>query len=325
MPCLCAAPSRLAAQETQHSLAAAISLSSEGDCLTREALLESIQAWLRRDTLEAELSLVVDATAPGASIVVLERGEVRATRRFDALPASCADQRAVLGLAIAIAIDAALVERLVTTPQVPRAPVAAPPTPASLDPVESPPTPASPVAPELAEQAPALVVELGVEGGLALGVLPDASARAAVSGSLLLDGSLRFTLGAFVTSPSTQVLGSGQVRALLAGGRLDACVVRADRIVDVAGCIGVALGSLMAEGQGFAESYAVAMPYVAPMARLELTAWLDSLLGLHLAVDALYQLADLRLRVLDSSGASRAEAVLPSAGVVIAAGLRVRL
>jgi hypothetical protein len=81
-------------------------------CLTSRELVSSACAWLGRSHVDRALSIRVAVGRQGrAADVALPRGEeVLGLRRFDELPAECSDRRALLGLAIALAIDATLLD-----------------------------------------------------------------------------------------------------------------------------------------------------------------------------------------------------------------------
>ncbi|MDQ3035057.1 MAG: hypothetical protein M3Y87_21800, partial [Myxococcota bacterium] len=99
-------------------LADAITVASPDECLERDALVAHVETWLGRASIASELGVVVEGDADEVSFLVTRGGEPIATRRFDRLPRACADRRAALSLAIALAIDAAILESLGIAPPV---------------------------------------------------------------------------------------------------------------------------------------------------------------------------------------------------------------
>jgi hypothetical protein len=89
-------------------VAAALRVSVASACLDERALEAQVVAWLGRPTVDADLTVVVrvDASAPRRAAFELLQGGRKRQREFEQLPSDCVAARAVLGLAIALAIDA---------------------------------------------------------------------------------------------------------------------------------------------------------------------------------------------------------------------------
>jgi len=100
------------AQEPRRALTDAISITEGASCLTHDAVTANVQGWLGSATVPGELSVLVELAGVDdrgdVAFVVLRAQDPIARRSFSAMPVTCADRRAVLGLAIAIAIDATL-------------------------------------------------------------------------------------------------------------------------------------------------------------------------------------------------------------------------
>lgn len=296
----------------ERTLGDGVTIATDDPCLSRDALLEAVRAWLGRDTIDAQIEVLIESSAGTGSVVVLREGAARATRRFDRLPAACADRRAVLGLAVAIAIDAALLESL--APAVPEP-----------EPVTDPaPTPEATL-PDAAASGPAVAVELGARGGLAVGLLRDASALVALDVGVLVGGTLRIALGAETSSPVTRALGGGSVQAMLIAGRLRVCAVRPDALIELAGCLGISAGSVLGEGTGYARSFSVAQPWIAGALELEAAWWLDPRVGLHLSGEARVPFTTTGFEVLDGLGNAIASDTLDPVAAVLSMGIRVRI
>ena len=102
----------LADESTQPVLDALVTHADR--CLDRSAVAAQIVAWLRRDAIDRRIGILVAATTDGAgaSFVIQRDGIAIAERQFARLPNECAELRAALGLAIALAIDATVLESL---------------------------------------------------------------------------------------------------------------------------------------------------------------------------------------------------------------------
>jgi hypothetical protein len=96
-------------------LAEAIDVDPGATCLDQARLTGSVQAWLARDHVSADVRvhLVGDEHDPNAATFrIVCAGKTR-ERRFGALPTDCQDATAVVGLAIALAIDATVMKDIV--------------------------------------------------------------------------------------------------------------------------------------------------------------------------------------------------------------------
>ena len=292
--------SRAAAQDG--SLSDALSVASDDACLTEDALVEHVRTWLGRDTTPASLSIVVEADAATASFALVESGERVATRRFDRLPAGCADRRAVLGLAIALAIDSALAER----PEV---------AGTAID-------DAAPA------QAHASTVSgaIEVEALLAIELLPDVGFLGSVALSLSPLPALRLRAGALVSGRQGAAIGRGSAELTLAAGRLDACGAASIATeLMLGGCVGGLAGALAADGNGFDAVRSAVVPWVAVDVRLELRYAPAPFLVLSLGFEGVLSVMRPRLDVVNGAGALVAARTLPLAGVLVGVGASVVL
>ena len=308
--CLAAAP----ASAQTRPLAEAFSVAREGECLTDEALLEHLATWLRRDTIDARLSIVVEEEGAGASFVVLHDGVARAARRFDRLPAACPDRRAALGLAIAMAIDSAVLDELVPPREEREEPeeVEIPPAPQPAG--ESEPDP---------EPAVGVALEVAIEGQALFEVLPEVAAGWQVGARLVIDDVVEIGAAAWITSVSGADLQPGRVDAQLAGGRLDLCVRRSDDVT-IRGCAGVATGVGRGQGHDVDGARETLVPFLGLLGRLGLAFRLTDWLALELAGDAWIALVRPRFDLVSASGTVARSAALPLAGAVASLGLSVR-
>jgi len=268
----------------------------EGECLGQEALTEHLEGWLGGDLPAGDhRKIVVDLGADertGVTFVILDEGRALGERRFERLPESCADRRAALSLAIAIALDAGVLDRL----GVPRlAEPELPPPPPSPDP-----EPPSEPAPEL--PAP-LRFEVASRVGFGAGVLPSWQA------SLELTVGIRRArwsthLGLWATAASRTALGEGAIRARAVAGSLSFCGhARPVRRLGMAGCAGVLVGGWMATGSGFAQSLSDTVASVNGQAQL-LARWPEgSPVAVEIGARVLVSVVRARFSVVDASGA----------------------
>jgi hypothetical protein len=93
------------------TLADALVVEPGATCLARETMLEHIRSWRDRDQVDRGIAVRVRGSSkdPHAlEFVVWFGDEIVIERSFDDAPDSCADLHAVVGLAIAIALDDAL-------------------------------------------------------------------------------------------------------------------------------------------------------------------------------------------------------------------------
>lgn len=283
----------------------AVSIARAGACLEAAPLAEHLRAWLRRDRVDARLAVVVEETEHGAALVILRDGAPSAARRFDALPTACADRRAAVALAIALAIDAAVLDELV--------PERAPPVAA---------TPASPSPEAPTPSTPFARLELAAEAQLLLEVLPEVAAGWQIGARVVLDRTVEVGLAAMVTSVAGADLQPGRVDAQLVGARVDACLRREDDVT-LRGCLGVAGGAGRGQGRDLPSARESLVPYFGLLGRLGVAIRLHDALALEIAADAWVALVRPRFDYL-AGGEITASATLPIAGGSGSLGLAVR-
>lgn len=107
---LAARAARADAGVAAQSLSAAVSLDPGLRCLERERLLAHVKMWLGSARVHAGLRVRVSQDAAGAYFDIEQEGTTR-RRVFSGLPQSCDDVHAVIGFALALAIDAARLQR----------------------------------------------------------------------------------------------------------------------------------------------------------------------------------------------------------------------
>ena len=290
-----AAASWLAAPADERPLSEAVSVASADECVTGAALAAHLGSWLGRDTLDARIVIVVEVGAGEAAFEILADGASVGTRRFDRLPAECADRRAVISLAISLALDDGVLDAFTAPPALGTGEAVAGAAPALV--LASVPTPPA---------ADARVgVALEIEAAALVGLLFDPVLLGAVDVRVLLPDGLSLRVGAIVSGVAAGALGAGQVEVALRGGRASVCLGRVVAApVAIEGCLGAWAGAVHAEGRGFSADRAVDLGLVAPTARIavriEPLPWLAFFVGIEGVVSVL------RPRVLvEGSGTGR--------------------
>lgn len=235
------------ARADERPLAEALVVEAADPCLEPARLAERLAEWLGRDALDERLMVLVLPTARGADFALHRDGDRTAVRRFPVLPTDCAERIDALTLAMALALDATLLEALAAAeaPTVeasrPRAPPAGTPAP----------PPAPPPRPSHEGGGPAFAVSAGVEGHAGIGPEPWLNVE--------LDVELAWPRvgveAGIVASPEREVaLATGAATLASLGGRAALCFRQPfERIASFRACGTVSAGVLRGVGRGFAE------------------------------------------------------------------------
>ena len=225
-------PGRARAAEAERPLREAITVEPGATCLDAATLVEQVQSWVGGDTLDADVVVDVHGSPDQPRVVgfrMLRGGQVLAVRRFDPGPSRCEQLHAVLGLAIAMALNASLVEDLARTA-----------IPAPL--------PAPPAAEPLAPWA------IAVDALFAVAVLPDPAPgiQARIERALTPTFRARLDLLAVLAPGETFNGASGHFETWLLAPRLDLCAGfdPAPR-VRARACMGMSGGALHAQGYSY--------------------------------------------------------------------------
>jgi hypothetical protein len=280
-----------AASEFQN-LAAAVILDRGVTCLDSAELVEHVASWLGSDSVSAQLQIEVHGSPYFARNLWfrIRRGStVIAERRFEPAPARCADLHAAMGLAIALALKASLLDSLIGK---------------RTD--------------TLAHRFRFAAQALGgvaVIPGLDFGV--DLSLQYAVTQRFAARLTAIGLFGAFGDFAQDQ----GRFKTWLTVGRFDICSLLADfDSLNISACLGVAAGGLYASGEAFPMSRSMLISYIAVANALELDIELSRHWTLSLAVDVLVPLRRTSFVVRDEEGRILADNDLAAAGVLIAFG-----
>lgn len=281
------------------NLAAAMSIDPGVTCLDSGELVEHVSSWLGTDSVSAPLAIEVHGSPYFARTVWfrIRRGDATlAERRFEPAPARCEDLHAAVGLAIALALKASVLDSVIGAR-------------ASGDAHGSHPF-------RLGAQAlVGIAVVPGTAFGLGLSLQRSVAERFAARLSALA------LLGPYGDFQQDQ----GRFRTWLAIGRLDVCSRLAELdSLDVSVCVGVAAGGLYATGEAFPMSLDGLIAYIAVANALELDLELGARWSLSLALDVLVPLRRTSFVVRDAAGRVIAAHDLAAAGGLIAVGAAYR-
>lgn len=257
-------------------------------CLDAKTLAETIESWLGRPDVEPAVTKIEvrgdPARAEVVDISVEIRGE-RVERAFDPGPAKCAELHAVVGLAIAIAVDTSVLEGLGYDVMEP----GEAPSPQAIDPERPPltrrtsrpdPPPGPPTTPR--SVTPVGLV-LALRGGPWFGVLPGISGGGAGQIELGWRRWIDLRLAMFGGYGGPRVIDEETRVALgLVGGRVDVCAALPRTRVRPRLCFGPAAGALQigAKAPGVRDAIG---PWAALLVAPELRVWATRRLAFDLA------------------------------------------
>ena len=268
-------------------LKAVLEVSPGATCLAAETLVEHVRSWLDRYEVAVgvRIEVVGDQLASDAAVITVHTPAGVIERPFEHGPPACSDLHAVIGLAIAMAIDASVLASLgyevIEGPQPAAQAVDSerPPLLASrpvIEPVALVPPRRSRVRVMAAARGgPWLVILPGIAGGgqlhVELGWRPWFALRAGILGG----------------GGGPQRLGSGTVQFGLVAGRLDACFGVMRRRLRPWLCVGPAGGGFQAQGRGFADAASTAFsPWAAAAIAVELRIAATKVFAVDVMVDA---------------------------------------
>jgi hypothetical protein len=207
---------------SEPSLTSVIQVEPGAGCLEQRRLVANVKMWLgTRVSAGTQVRVHGEASRPRALIFDITRGDKTRRRSFDPSPDSCDDAHAVLGLAIALALDEEHTLQLLHE--------------------------AEPARPPL-RRASAQV-------SAAYGVLPDSSLGGQLGVELGMGAwlSVRLDLLAHYAWQNTIPDSQGEFDALLLAGSLQACAGGfLDAQVRLLLCTGLASGAIRASGRGYA-------------------------------------------------------------------------
>lgn len=291
-PALTDAQAKPATGAEFQDLASALTIERGRTCLDSGDLVEHVTSWLGTERVVSPLQIEVQGSPYFARTVWfrIRRGrETLAERRFDPAPARCADLHAAVGLAIALALKASLLDDFLHARSL----------------------------------GDAHHTRFAVQGIVGIAVIPDADFG--LSLSLQHWFSERFAarltaLGLHAPFGNFQD-DQGRFRTWLGAGRLDLCSRIADLSgLDISACVGVAAGALYATGEAFPMSREALVPYVSIANTIELDINLSDRWSLTTEIDVLVPLRRTTFAVRDEENTVLATHHLAAAGALIAIG-----
>ncbi len=275
------------------------------ECLTPR-LREAVDQWAP-EAADASVSVVVEHVDGAIEFAVLRSGHDVGRRRFDRLPQGCADRVAALSLAIAIALDGRVLERITGEPAPPARIDSGPEEP------EPVPEPSDPTPPDFG-------VSFAVSAGASAGALPSwvGTGRFAFRFDWR---ALSVELGGIGTLLSKTNLGTGMLDTRLFAGSLDVCLARAHRRTKLLGCVGASLGRVMGAGRGFGTSLGTTLWWGSVDPSLSIAWPIDSPVRLRTGVRGHVKTMRPEWRVVDSNGATQAYATPSLVGLDVSVGV----
>jgi hypothetical protein len=290
-------------------------------CLSAETLAEHVPAWLGRDEIEANIDIEVrgDPFVANAAAITVTTPAGLIERAFDDGPPGCSDLHAVLGLAIAMAIDASVLSMLgyeVIDP-----PVAAP-TPAPATDSERPPLQARRRPPEPPARLARLRAVAAFRGGLWVGLMPGLAGGGQMHAELGWRPWFELRLGVLGGYGQRRPLGTGTVEFGLAAGRLDACFGVQRKRLRPRLCVGGAAGASQALTRGLEPGQALVSPWVSAALALELRVVTTRVFAVDVSLDGVVPFYRPSIAVRDPIDASMIVDSVNSAplGAVLAIG-----
>lgn len=303
------------------TLADALVVEPGATCLDRETMLEHIRSWRDQDQVHHQIAIRVRGSSndPDAINFVMWFGdEVVIERSFDDAPNSCTDLHAVVGLAIAIALDDALpVELGIVDPEpVEQVHAGESDVPDFTDEPPEPPRRRGPAA------------ALTAAAGAFVGVTPRASFGGLLSFDIRPLEHFDVRMGALATHlPGFELDASGydegRVAVTVAAGRIDLCWGTAPRRVRARICAGAAGGAAISAGRGYTSDFRRSTPWFAGLLGADLGARIIGPLSLELRVEGVFPFQRTVLDVRSTGGQLLARERFAVAGVIVSVGPRI--
>lgn len=267
----------------ERPLRGAMTFAAGATCLDAGRLEDQVQAWLGVERVPPDVRLDVrgDERDPRAVAFRISRPGSAHDRRFDRLPESCSDATAIVGLAIALAIDASILPELLPAP--------APAKPGRI---------------------------VAIEASAGFEVLPGASVGGSVGAEVRLvdwlagrvDVEAQFSWGNAIDGTS------GQFDASLAAAAPQLCSGGAVGPLRVELCSGAGFGLVHAQGHGFSTSRGSTGPWIVAQGGLRVV----FVAGIPWTLDfeGVFPLHVPDFRAESSSGAALYRSISPAAALL---------
>jgi hypothetical protein len=293
-------PARASAEVRTRPLREAIAVEPGATCLETATLVEHVQSWLGVDAADSDVSIEVRGSPDQPRIVefrTLRAGRATAYRRFAPGPERCEHLHAALGLAIAMAIRASLIDELAGTMADARSRVSGPSADATRP------------------------WAIGVNALAAVAVLPGAAFGADVRIERALPHPFRVRLGLLGLGALGETLAPGHFDVWLLAPRVDLCAgLDLSRRLRGRACMGLAGGGLFAHGHGFPTSQNSLVRWFAALNGFDFVADLAESWSLDVAISAVLPLVRTSIVVRDSSRTVVEQRDLASVGGFLGVG-----
>jgi hypothetical protein len=276
------APERASAADHTRPLREAVAVEPGATCLETATLVEHVESWLGTDAADSDVSIEVRGSPDQPRVVefrTLRAGRAIAYRRFAPGPARCDHLHAALGLAIAMAIRASLIEEVTGTTADARAHV-----------------------PEASADA-TRPWAIGANALAAVAVLPGAAFGADVRVERALAHPFRVRFGLLGLAALGETLSPGHFDVWLLAPQIDLCAgLDLSHRLRGQACMGLAGGAVSAQGHGFPSSQNELVRWFAAVNGLDFVADLAESWSLDLAISVILPIARTSIVVRDSAG-----------------------
>ncbi len=234
-------------------------------CITTAALADRVAAWMERDHLDAGFKIELKTTEGVLAFRLTRPDQSTAERRFGVLPTECDNRLRAVSLAIALAIDHTVLDRVAAETEPTLVPADAPDVAAVAE--QAPPPPATlspPTTEDKLRGRRGLAITAG--GAAVFGVLPSLRPAALLGIEAALPRAAALRIQVMGTTEDEASLGRGLTELRLLAARLQGCWLPTVGPARVGGCAGTSLGLVLARGAGFAQNLSGVPPWWAMMA-----------------------------------------------------------
>lgn len=287
----------------------------ENRCMTESELAANVRLWLGRPSVDRRIQIVVDQLDEDSLRFVLSRdGKPSAERRFHTSDVSCVDLRAAVALAIALAIDATVMQAILEP--VPEAP--APPAPKPSPAPARPPAKSRPALPP-APPEERVMLEVDAQVLALVGVLPEPVLGASIGAAAPLGDSWHLRVSGWGTAARSVSVGAGSSETAMVAGQASLCLDDSS----LRACAGGAAGRWSAEGRGFARDRTTNLPWAALVADLGVSLPLAELVAAAARIHGYFPVVRPALEERAPRGQVLSTREPPPAGLGVSAGLAV--
>ena len=290
----------------RHSLGDALH-TEDTACLQHDELARYVAHWMASDSVDARLRVTVREDGEAYTYVVMNGATVTGNRRLPPLAGTCVERMTGLGLAIAIALDAAVLQSLGVPTAAPTAAMA----------------PTLPLTGERRGAAnPEHFSRLSVSAGfLALvNVLPTPTVGAMLGVDVALGRVVDLRAESLYAGGSSYPLGSGHADTQVLAGSLLLCAGAPLARARGRLCAGAEGGAWFAQGNGYALSFQRSPAWVSAVLRADVGVPFSSSWSLALGAEGYTALIRPRLGASSASGTIVASYSAPRFGLALDVG-----